>query len=104
MLIVPSGLSDGVGVLRDQSFRATKITRKLKQSFITKVDFAHDSFQRCYPHTRGNAADSSNDVFHAFYHPCRVSTTKKGKAGLQPGSGTSRAARAAFQTHSRIPH
>lgn len=100
MLIVPSGLSDGL--LRDQSFCATKITSKLSHSSITKVDFAHDSFKKHNPHARGNAADSSNDIFHAFYHPCRVSTTKKGKKGLQPSSGTARAARAAFQMHSHI--
>lgn len=74
-VIVPSGLSDVL--LRDQSFSASKIMRELKHSVITKVHFARDSFQKHYPHTRGNAADSPSDVFHAFYHPCRVS--KKGK-------------------------
>lgn len=67
-----------------------------------KADFAHDSFQKHYPHTMGNAADSSNDTFHAFYNLCRVSTIKKGKVGLQPGSGSTRAASAVFQAHSSI--
>lgn len=98
---VPSGLSDVL--LRDQSFCASKIMRELKHSIITKDDFARDdSFQKHYPHTRGNAADSPTDIFHTFYHPCRVSTTKKGKAGLQPGSGTTGAAGAAFQMHSHV--
>lgn len=68
-LTVPSGLSDVL--LRDQSFCASKM-RELKHSVITKVDFACGSFQKHYPHARGNAADSPNDIFHAFYHPCSV--------------------------------
>lgn len=55
-VIVPRGLSDVL--LRDQSFCASQIMRELKLSVITEVDFARDSFQKHYPHTRGNAADS----------------------------------------------
>lgn len=94
MLFVPSGLS----------YELLKITRELRCSSIVRVDFAHDNIQKHYPLARGNTAGSSNAVRHAFC--CHaVSTSKKGKAGLQSGPGTAGALRALFQTHRRIlPH
>lgn len=58
--------------------------RKLKYSFITKVDFAHGTFQKRYPHTRSNAEILLMIYFMPFTTRAECPQPRKGKQDSSP--------------------